>query len=574
MGEWISNSNQEERAAPLSMPALVWRWLSSKGFTEAEAIQNLFQPSLKSLTHPFAISGMEKAVERLSRAFESRESLCVYADFDLDGTSGAALLHEGLKLLGFEGHQIIQPLRLSEGYGFHSHIVEDLADQGVKVIITVDVGITAIEAVQRAGDLGIDVILTDHHLPKEQLPEAYVVLNPNKGDCASGLSHLCGAGVAFYLLLALKMELKKRGLLQSDPDLRSILDCFVIGTLTDMVPLIAENRVLIKHGLKALENTKRPGLKVLLENLNLSGRELTSQEVAIRFAPKLNALSRMELGLRPIDVFTVEDRAEAETMIRSVLDANDLRVQLQQEAEQSAMEQLTEEQVKKDKFVWIWSKDFHKGVIGLVATRLSQTFGVPAFVGTLTEEGKIAGSGRSPDGERLNLLSLLQGAAEKLNRFGGHTAACGFELDVEHAEFLTEAFRRQLQDKDLSDFAPRVSFDVEAQLSEVDDNFMRWYSQLEPFGVGFESAKLKFSNLQLKALRALSGGKHYKLTFGDRTSSCRLDALWFSPPAQHPVMAKGLDLGSFMDIVAEPQMNHFAGRSTVQLILKDIRFAY
>ena len=227
--------------------------------TESTAIDSLFSAKLKDLKNPFSLHDMDKAVARLCEAFEKNEKICVYADFDLDGTSGLALLVRGFEMLGFKNVEGYQPLRLQEGYGVHAHAIEKLQASGVDLVVTVDVGITAFEALERAAELGLDVIVTDHHQPKDQMPKALAVVNPNKGFCDSGLGYLSGVGVGFYLFLALKMEFQKRGWLIGEVDSKELLDCFVIGTLTDMVPLIHENRALVKHGLKAQEVTKRPG---------------------------------------------------------------------------------------------------------------------------------------------------------------------------------------------------------------------------------------------------------------------------------------------------------------------------
>src|SRR6185312_17143063 len=249
-------------------PVLIQKFLLGRGFKDLAEIQNFFQSKLSDLKEPLLMKDMDKAVARLVQVFEKQEKVCVYADFDLDGTSGLALLTDGLRQLGFKNVFLAQPRRLSDGYGFHAHIVEELARQGVTCIVTVDVGITANKAVATASELGIDVIVTDHHQPGPVLPPGFAVVNPNQAGDASGLGYLCGAGVAFYLLRALKRGLINKNLIaESTLDLRSVLDCFCIATLTDMVPLVGDNRSLVKQGLQQLEKTKRPGLKSLLESL-------------------------------------------------------------------------------------------------------------------------------------------------------------------------------------------------------------------------------------------------------------------------------------------------------------------
>ncbi|MGZ3798449.1 MAG: single-stranded-DNA-specific exonuclease RecJ, partial [Pseudobdellovibrionaceae bacterium] len=297
---WRSRE-QEIIPAEGHFPPLIGQILASRGFSDSSQVDKFLFPKLTSLKEPLLLKGMDQAVARLGQAALHKEKVCIYADFDLDGTSGLALLKLGMQALGFADVIHYQPKRLSEGYGFHAHAVEELHKQGVTLIVTVDVGITANPAVEKAQALGIDVILTDHHLPGAVLPPAFVIVNPNQKSDDSGLGYLCGAGVAFYLLRALKRYFFDHPTLpKNNFDLKEVLDFFTIATLTDMVPLLEDNRVLVKHGLLKLSETRRPGLRALLAELGLENRPLTSQDVAIRFAPKLNALSRMECGILPI----------------------------------------------------------------------------------------------------------------------------------------------------------------------------------------------------------------------------------------------------------------------------------
>ena len=249
-------------------PPLIKKLLMIRGLRDSDQVLKWLSPKLSELKDPFTLLNMQKGVDRLVEAFRKQETICIYADFDLDGTSGLALFQDGLKQLGFKHLLLSQPKRLSQGYGFHAHLLDELKNQNVSVIVTIDVGITALEACLRATELEMDVILTDHHQPSKELPKAFAVINPNQKEDRSGLGYLAGAGVAFYLLRALKRGLVNAKLVsESSLDLKSVLDCFGIATLTDMVPLIEDNRALVKQGLLQLEKTARPGLRALLENL-------------------------------------------------------------------------------------------------------------------------------------------------------------------------------------------------------------------------------------------------------------------------------------------------------------------
>lgn len=552
------------------MPDLIWQTLRHRGFTTVEEIKNLIAPQLKDLRDPFCLDGMREAVERLCRAFSEREIVGIYGDFDLDGTSGLALLKKGFELLGFERLCHYQPKRLSEGYGFHEHALKEMHQLGARVVVTVDVGITAIKTVEKAKELAVDVIITDHHLPKETLPQALAVVNPNKGTCGSSLGHLSGAGVAFYLLLALKSEFEKRGWNHQLINAKCLLDCFVIGTLTDMVPLVKENRVLVKHGLVELARTQRPGLRALLEALNLWGRPLSSQDVAIRFAPKLNALSRMELGLAPLDLFLVETDEEAEKLVSQVMNNNEIRLARQALAEERALQQFLNSGQKH--FIWVYSPEFHQGVVGLVATKLSQKFNLPAFVGAQNEQGTIVGSGRAPAGARLNLLEALEYGSSHLLRFGGHAPAAGFELSVAQAQGFEESLREYFETNSpmQNSLVASLPADGRDDGSQIDEEFMRWYESLGPFGVQFEVPNYWIHSLKIVEVKKLKGG-HLRFALSTRTGR-KLSAIWFSPPVDHPLAEEtSLPFNQSVELLVEPQWNFYNGRRSIQLLVKDAR---
>ncbi|MCB0386084.1 MAG: single-stranded-DNA-specific exonuclease RecJ, partial [Bdellovibrionales bacterium] len=399
---------------------------------------------------------------------------------------------------------------------------------------------------------------------------AVAIVNPNKGHCPSQLGHLCGTGVAFYLVLALRIKFRELGILGLDFDPKTLLDCFVIGTLTDLVPLVGENRVLVKHGLKELAQTQRPGLRVLLEELGLAGRELTSQEVAIRFAPKLNALSRMETGVFPLDIYLEESTEEAIRLVTEVMANNEMRLKLQAEAEADAAEQAQE--LGQQGYVWVWSGNYHKGVVGLVATRLAQNLGVPAFVGSLNREtGKVTGSARVPGPEAGSVLQALEFASATLNKFGGHAPAAGFEVSVERAEELDQKFNEYFAQLGEGPIETSVMvYDAAGSLAEVTPQFMNWYRHLGPFGSGWDPVTLCLENLEVKGVRELRGG-HLRLDVADRLNPHRLEALWFSPPRDHLFASLSQPVGEVVDLLCEPQWNYFGGRQKLQLLIRDLR---
>lgn len=549
-------------------PELAKRFLQARGLADEASLRELLSPSLKNLKNPFVLDQMDLAVDRLVEAFNLRQRIAIYADFDLDGSPGLALLKEGLVGLGFETPLTFQPSRLSDGYGVHFNRLKELAEQGAQLVVTVDVGITDVEAINLAqAELGIDVIVTDHHLAKDVLPAALAIVNPNKGNCQSGLGHLCGTGVAFYLVMALKIRLTELNQFRGDFNFKSLLDLFAIATLTDMVPLRAENRSLVRHGLIQLQQTPRPALRLLLKELGLNKEALTSQDVAIRFAPKLNALSRMERGPSAFSVLSCQDEFQAERLVNETMQINMLRMELQSQATQDALIKAHAQSADLG-FKWVFSEDYHKGVIGLVAVKLVEEFQMPCFVGSV-KGSKIYGSSRLPDWSTSSLVQLMEGCASKLLGFGGHTHAAGFSLDLERSDEFLEAMALSVATHKPSfrlESAP-LKYDVKASLSELNEEFMTLYSSFEPFGVGFPNMSVLLEDLIIVEQKVLKG-LHLKFKLAD-SSRRRMDALWFAPP--QTFVADQIGLGSQVSVVAEPQWNSFAGRRSVQLVIKDLR---
>ena len=552
------------------MPQVILNILTSRGFADSQSVLNVLEPKLGTLKDPLTILGMDQAVSRLIKAHKAQEKICIYADFDLDGTSGLALLEKGLSALGFANLVYYQPKRLTEGYGFHPEVVSELKEQQVSLIITVDVGITAFKACDKANELGIDVILTDHHQPAESLPKAFVVVNPNQRGCTSQLKYLCGAGVAFYLLRAIKRGLVDQALIDERClDLRSVLDCFTIATLTDMVPIIEDNRVLVKAGLKELEQTRRPGLRALLESLDMQDRPLSSQDVSIRFAPKLNALSRMENGLLPIDLYLIKDESLAREAVKKVLKNNQTRVNLQMDGEKEALEALAT--WPHEDFVALHSEQFHRGVVGLIATKVSQAKNRPTFIGSKSPDGQIVGSARGAGENELSVLEALESAGSVLDRFGGHHAAAGFELNEEHWPQFVELLEAHFEKASKEASVRELSYDAELPVEQVTESLMKWFDVIGPFGQSFAVPILRIQNLQIQSFKELKGG-HWKFKLASLDTHRSFEALWFSPPAKlKAVFAEANPTQEPVEILGEIQWNYFAGRKSVQILIREMR---
>lgn len=566
-GRWQERSSSTSLKTgdenPLKVPDQIQRLLFHRGFDDAAAWSELFDPKLGSMKSPWALRDMKPAIDRLVEARLNQEKICLYADFDMDGTSGLALALDAFRQLGYENVRPIQPQRLTDGYGFHDFIVEELARDGVTLILTIDVGITAVKACERAKALGVDVIITDHHQPGPVKPPATAIINPNQGDCPSGLGYLCGAGVAFTVIRALKRALADAGVVpESALNLKSLLDLFTIATLTDMVPLVEDNRMLVKHGLRVIENSRRPGIQALLKKLNLQGKELSAQDVAIRFAPKLNALSRLETGLRPLDIYLAPDAPAAEALVEQVLSQNSERLDLQAHGEAVAFEMLKD--WTHEDFVLLTSKEFHRGVVGLIATKIAGETGRPAFIGAENDEGVVVGSARAPQGSPVSVLEALNAATAALQRHGGHPAAAGFEFLLERKDELIAALARHHASLD---FTREMVLDHDGflRLADLNLGLLRWLEALGPFGVDFAVPIFAFENVILENVMPLRGG-HQKWILKDPASFVKVDALYFSPPPGLSVKP-----GAVLSVLGEVQKNDFRGSVKPQILIRDYK---
>lgn len=552
------------------VPATVKNFLQLRGFESYTQALAFLQFSLKDLTDPSKLLGVDRAVERLARAYTQGESICVYGDFDMDGTPAVALLVRGLRALGFKKVSYLQADRHKDGYGFHAHLAQKrIAEDQTRLFITVDVGITDIEAVGVIQQAGVDVIITDHHQEKEQLPPAYVVINPNQKQDTSGLGYLCGSGVAFYLMIALNRHFRQSQILPQGIDVKPLLDCFAIATIADLVPLQKENRILVKHGLKVLEDTSMLGIRALMNLLQLHNKSLTPADVGIRLVPKLNSLTRMGGDVMPIELFLVEDVAEAKRLATQALEVNDLRVNSLRTAELELAEHIQKKTLargsesQEPKFFWSYSATFHKGLVGLLAARVVNSENKSAFVGALMSDGKtIVGSARTPQPGGYNVFEALTYCSDFLNKFGGHPQAAGFELSVESADVfeakLEEYFNTQAQRTESS----ALAYDLSVSIKEAKD-FLGWLEKLEPFGVGFLPPQFCFLSVIVSEVKALKGGEHFKLLLRDDAGDT-LSAIVFSHKGE-----AFIEQGSY-SIIGQLQWNEFRGNRTPQFLVEQI----
>jgi len=470
----------EALAASLGIASPAAKVLVSRGLAEPAAARRFLNPSLDDLFDPFLMRGMEPAIDRLLKAIRAGEKILIYGDYDVDGTTSVVLLTKALQLAGGAADYHV-PHRLKEGYGMRPEVVEAAAAQGVTLMISVDTGIRAAEVVARASELGIDTIVTDHHLPDSALPPAVAVLNPNQPDCRYPEKNLCGAAVAFKLALGLLGKLgwppgKMRRMTES------FLRMVAIATVADVVPLTGENRAMVKLGLAALGEVRNPGLRALLDAAGFIGGAVPSaRQVAFQIAPRLNAAGRMDTAKTVIDLFLSADPALCRELAKQLCDRNDERKQAQTEiceiCEQMPVAESTAALV-------YCGEGWHRGVLGIVASRMVERFHRPVFVlGSNSEDGTAQGSGRSIPA--FHLLEALESMPGLFVKFGGHMHAAGVTLDASRVEEFRERFKAYAAARlRPEDFQPSVDIDAVLELREIDDRSVEGVFALAPFGHG------------------------------------------------------------------------------------------
>jgi single-stranded-DNA-specific exonuclease len=492
-------------AAAAKLPVLIARLLVRRGLTRPEEARAFFSPDFADLHSPYEMLGMAPAVERVWAAVVRKEKILIYGDYDVDGTIAIVILKTSIELCG-GACDFHVPHRLQEGYGMKDEVIERAAGAGVRLIISVDTGISAFTAAQTAQRLGLDLVVTDHHLPHaEGVPQAVAVLDPNQTGCSYPCKTLCGAGVAFKLAQAL---LEKAGLARLLP---SFLKMVAIATIADAVPLLGENRVIAKLGLEGLRHPVNPGLKALLDVAQLGHRRaLAAAEVAFRLAPRLNAAGRMDVARAVVDLFCVRDGAQAREIAERL---NRLNLERQQE-EQRIVQEIeariaADESLRQAWCMVIDGEDWHKGVIGIAATRLVERYCRPVLV--ITRHGPEAqGSARSIDA--FHLLEALESCAHLFTRFGGHAHAAGFALPSERIPelraVLEDRARACLRREDLQ---LTLHYDAEIALSQVTPELHAQLRRLEPFGMGNPEPVLVARQVRLARPPRVVREKHLKL---------------------------------------------------------------
>ncbi|MBV9507339.1 MAG: single-stranded-DNA-specific exonuclease RecJ [Acidobacteriia bacterium] len=553
-------SNALHVASPLA------KILVRRGLADPADARRFLKPSLDELNDPAAMLDMLPAVDRLLRAIRDSELILIYGDYDVDGTTSVVILSKAIELAG--GRAIWHvPHRLRDGYGMRPEVVERAAAEGVRLIVSVDTGIRARRVVERANELGIDVIITDHHLPEEALPPAIAVLNPNRPGCPYPEKGLCGAGVAFKLVEALMDRLswpteKTRRVTES------FLKMTAIATVADVVPLSGENRVIVKHGLDGLSQVRNPGLRALLDVAGFSGSRVpTSRQVAFQIAPRLNAAGRMDTAQAVIELFLTSDTGRACELARRLHDQNAERQQVEAGIRETCEQLRVEESAAG---LVYYSEEWHRGVLGIVASRLVERLHRPVFVlGLNPDDGTAQGSGRSIP--RFHLLEALEAMPDLFLRFGGHKHAAGVTLDACRIPEFRERFQGYAAGRlGPEDLRPELEIDGVLDFREIDTRAAEEVFALAPFGCGNPAPLFAALNVEVAGPAMPWNGKHLRVVLRQNGRSLALKAWNFAERAAE------LEPGGRVDVVFSLEEDPYAsarGYPGWMPVLRDVRSA-
>jgi single-stranded-DNA-specific exonuclease len=538
---------------------IIGRVLANRDIESLESSRSFFDPKLSQLHDPFLMKDMDIAAGMVAEKVKSGGRIFIFGDYDVDGTTGSSALFLFLTSLECDAKVYI-PDRIKEGYGLSREGIDVAKDWGADLLISCDCGINATDEVAYANDQNLEVIITDHHMADENLPEANAILNPKQPDCSYPFKGLCGGAVVFKLIQAVSQ------LLELDDDLvHQYIDLITLGTAADIVPLTDENRIIVKHGLKSLSKTKRPGLRALLEVSGLGEKELTVGRLLFWAAPRINAAGRLGDANRAVQLMTTENLPESLKLARELDEENRQRQDLQQSmVDEAIMKVNAEVDLEKEKAIVLWDDNWHEGVIGIVASKIKETYHRPAVIISLSN-GTGKGSARSVKG--FDLYENLTECRELLDGYGGHPMAAGLTLDRKNLEDFRTRFSN-LAYETLADDDLVNSLDIEGEmdLNLIDGRFMDFLEKLAPFGPGNMTPKFITRHvIPVGNPRLVGNGDHLK--FRAKKGETSYDAIGFNMGNHYEKLITGKPI----DIAYVVEKNEWQGRTSIQLNIRDIK---
>lgn len=559
--KWEVRPLDKERAAAFAqtygVPFFLAMLMNIRGLDDAAHLRE-FLGEGEPLSDPFLLKDMDKAAARITHAVDNMEKIAVYGDYDADGVTSTAMLYSYLETRGADVIFYI-PQREGEGYGMNMGAVEYLKEQGVSLIVTVDNGISSVQEVARANELGIDVVVTDHHRPQEILPDAVAVVDAYRPDDTSPYKHFSGVGIAFKLLMALE-----DGAGDVEDLLEAYSDLAAIGTIGDIVPLTGENRTLIRAGLERLSQSDRPGVQALLENAGIAGKALTSTNVAFTLVPRINATGRMGAPERAVRLLISGYEEEAEVLSEEICADNEERRRVEAEIAEAAFADIEAKGYMKDRVVVVDGENWHHGVIGIVASRVTERCGKPCMI-ISRGETEAKGSGRSIEG--FSLFEAICACGDLLIKFGGHPMAAGITLKPENIE----AFRKRINRYAAEHFpqmpTQTVTLDCKLNPAALSVSMAQSLTQLEPFGNGNPQPVFGLFNMELSNVTPVGGGGHLRLTL--EKNGAVITAMRFNTkPEELPY-----HIGDKIDLAVQLEAREFRGQPSLTVIVRDMKFA-
>lgn len=563
---WVESPADLAAASALTASAglhpVLARILAGRGYDDPGQIADFLRPTLAAMPDPFLLKGMERTVERLCQARQSAESVCIYGDYDVDGLTSTALLKTFLADCGIMASYFI-PNRFDDGYGLNGEAIRRIVTSGVSLIITVDCGIVSFDEARLCRDLGADLIVTDHHTPRDTVPDACAVINPHQPGCTYPYKTLAGVGVAFNLAVALRSRLRMQGLFEHrpEPDVRQLLDLVALGTIADVVPLTGQNRLYVQQGLRLLKRGGRPGIAALKRVAGVEG-DISCGQVAFRLAPRLNAAGRMESAVPGVELLITDDHRRAAVIAGELDAANSERQAVERSLFEDAARQVEQSGIwPACRSIVLASPVWHQGVIGIVASRMVERYYRPTILIAVGQDGEGRGSGRSIPG--FDLLAAIDACRDTLSRFGGHRQAAGVALSASQVAEFADAFEAEARKRLGDDHCqPCLTLDCRVEPDEVTAALAEQLKQLEPFGAGNPEPVLMMNALDVTGRRVV-GEHHLRLHL--KRDGRSFTAIGFR-------MA-GLTFGDTVDLAFVPEITTWNGTSRLQLKIKDIRTA-
>lgn len=544
----------EEIKSKYKVNQLLATILANRNILKEEDIRLFLNPTRNDFYNPFLITDMDIAVNRIIKAIENKENITIYGDYDVDGITSITVLKSFLNDIGVETNTYI-PNRLIEGYGLNKEAIDKISKKGCNLMITVDCGISAIEEIEYANSLGIETIITDHHEAGNEIPKAIAVIDNKRKDSKYPFRELAGVGVVFKLIQAIGITLKLK-----EESYLKYLDIVCIGTISDIVPLVDENRVIAKLGLLLVAQTKNIGLRSIIDSSGYN--KIDSNTISFGVAPRINACGRMGKAEEALELFLSKDKNEVNELTNKLNEHNRKRQETEKAIFENALEKIKAEHLDENKAIIVGGENWHHGVIGIVSSKITEMYFKPSILLSFEEDGIGKGSGRSIPG--FDLHEALMKCSDTIEKFGGHSMAVGITVKKDNLEKFKKEFEQIATQSKIDEIIPIINIDAKVDLSDIDKEMVESLKQLEPFGEANKMPVFAFKNLKIDSIRALSEGKHLKLTLKD--NNYIINAIGFNIG----YLANEYRIGDKIDVAGVLEINTFNGVDNLQINIKDI----